>query len=394
MKNICFVLHLDFFIPWPLDRAAKEMEVLRENGAQITVVSWIKEPLDLPAAEVRDGIRVHRYFLQPPKTSFLKRALAYLKMSKEISRIIREIRPDAVVCHDLEMLHPSVKAVKALKVPLFYDSHENWPAMVAPNSKFESKRLAALEKRLLRQVIYSYTYGNDLTEKFRNMGFPVTTLYNSKYLDNVPSTSEEDIAEIRRQFGFKESDFILGFAGSSKLENGLQQTIDALAKLPEDIKFFIVGGSRRKGDVEEIEKYITIKKLDDRIILTGRVKSDTLMIYTSTFDVGTALFQPFSQNEIARVPNKIFDYMALSIPMIVSDFPNMRKVVVKESDCGLAVNPRNIDDIAKAVRYFYEYPDDKKQKGRKGREMFERVYCWDIQKKKLLDSHPIWRGED
>lgn len=392
MTNVCFVLHLDYFTPWPLDRAAKEIEVLRENDIDITVVSWIKDALKLPATEVKDGITVYRFFLQPPKTSFVKRMFAYLKMSRAISRQIRKIRPDAVVCHDLEMLHPSVKAVKALKVPLFYDSHENWPAMVAQNSRFESSRLAALEKKLLKHVTYSYTYGDDLTEKFNGMGFPAATLYNSKKLGSVPSITEADITEMKKQMGFELSDFVLGFAGSSKLDNGISQTIDALTKLPENIKFFVVGGSRRLGDVEEITRYVSEKGLENRVKFTGRIESDMLLRYTATFDVGTALFQPFSQNEIARVPNKIFDYMALGLPMVVSDFPNMRRVVVDESDCGLVVDPTDIDEITKAVRHFYEHPDDTQEKGKMGRAMFEQAYCWDMQKKKLVDSHPVWRG--
>jgi glycosyltransferase involved in cell wall biosynthesis len=108
-------------------------------------------------------------------------------------------------------------------------------------------------------------------------------------------------------------------------------------------------------------------------------------------DIGTALFQPLSANEIARIPNKIFDYMALSIPMVVSDFPNMRKIVVEESDCGLAVNPMDIEGIANAVLYFYENPSYIKEKGESGRRMFEGKFCWDMQKKKLINSHEVWR---
>ncbi len=84
--------------------------------------------------------------------------------------------------------------------------------------------------------------------------------------------------------------------------------------------------------------------------------------------------------------------MALGLPMVVSDFPNMRRVVVDESDCGLVVDPTDIDKIASAVKHFYEHPDDAQEKGKKGRTMFETAYCWDMQKKKLVDSHPVWQG--
>jgi glycosyltransferase involved in cell wall biosynthesis len=393
MKSVCFVLRTDLFHPWPIIRAIKEIEVLKENGFEITVISWIKEDSKLPETEEKNGIKLHRFFLPPPQKSFLKRVLAYRKLSRDISQNIQNLKPDAVVCHDLEMLQPGVKAVKPLKVPLFYDAHENWPEMVSQNSKLEGRVFAWMEKRLLKHVTHSYTYGNDLTEKFKEMGFPATTLYNSKSMDSVPEIDDSEIMKIKKQYGFVEDDFIIGFAGSVSLTNGAQQTIDTLTKLPKNIKFFVVGGGGRSEDLEDVKKYAIKKKVEDRVVLTGRVSSDVLLKYTAAFDLGAALFQPLSANEVARVPNKIFDYMALGVPMIVSDFPNMRKIVVRDSDCGLAVDPMKIEDITKAILHFYQNPKEAKEKGRKGKTMFGKRYCWDMQKKKLLKSHPIWRGE-
>ncbi len=392
MKTACFILHSDLFTPWPIIRAMKEIEVLKENGWEISVVSWIKSSSELPPAEVKDDIKLLRYFLQPPEKNFVRRLLTYMKMSKNVYKKILELKPDIMVCHDLEMLYSSVKAAKALKVPLFYDAHENWPEMVALNSKFEAKCFALLQKRLLKHVTHSYTYGDDFSEKLRDMGFPATTLFNSKSLDVVPSIEEADIEQIKEQLGLTKTDFIIGYSGAASLENGLQQTIDALQLLPTNVKFLVVGGSYHGENLEKARRYAEKKKIPDRVIFTGKVPSDVLLKYISVFDVGTALFQPLSANEIARVPNKIFDYMALSIPMIVSDFPNMKKIVVEESDCGYAVPPMEIESIKRAVMQFYDHPEDVRVKGEKGRAMFEKMYCWDVQKKKLIESHEVWQA--
>jgi glycosyltransferase involved in cell wall biosynthesis len=372
-------------------RAVKEIEVLRECGYEISVVSWIKGKYPLSETEKKDGINLYRIDLKPPERSFFKRLFTYLKISKAVRKKLTELKPDIIISHDLEMLYASVKAKKALNVPIFYDAHENWPEMVAQNSKFESRVFGIMEKRLLRHVTHSYTYGDDLKEKFNQLGFPATTLYNSKSLSATPKINEHEKEKLKLQLGFKKDDFILGFAGASSLENGLKQTLDSLEKLPNNIKFFIVGGSGRAGLLEKAQDYAKEIGVWDRVKFTGRVPSDTMLQNTATFDVGTALFQPLSANEIARIPNKIFDYMALSIPMIVSDFPNMRNIVVKKSDCGLAVNPMDIEGIAKAVLFFYDSPANIKEKGENGRKMFEETFCWDMQKKKLMDSHEVWR---
>jgi glycosyltransferase involved in cell wall biosynthesis len=109
--------------------------------------------------------------------------------------------------------------------------------------------------------------------------------------------------------------------------------------------------------------------------------------------VGTALFQPLSENEKVRIPNKIFDYMAMKVPMIVSDFPNMRRIVVDEAQCGLAVNPMNVKEITAAILHYQKNPEDATEKGKNGRKNFEEMYSWDIQKKKLIASHPLWQDK-
>jgi glycosyltransferase involved in cell wall biosynthesis len=110
-------------------------------------------------------------------------------------------------------------------------------------------------------------------------------------------------------------------------------------------------------------------------------------------DVGTALFQPLSENEKARIPNKIFDYMAMRVPIIVSHFPNMRTIVVDESDCGVGVNPMDVNGISSAISRFIKDPVMAKNKGQNGRRKFESTFSWDKQVEKLKASHKIWRNK-
>jgi glycosyltransferase involved in cell wall biosynthesis len=387
-------MHADLFTPWPVVRATREIEVLKEHGHKISVVSWIKDKSDLPSTETREDIDIHRIHFRPPKKGLLGRVLAYRRVIEDMSRKITELKPDAIVCHDLEILKAGVTAKKKLNVPLFFDAHENWPEMVKENSSFEARIFANMEKKLLKHVTHSYTYGDDLTEKYKKMGFSATTLFNSKSIDSVKHINEAEVVRFKRGLGLTDSDFIVGFAGSVNLENGIKQTLDCLPNLPEDIRYLVVGGSGREEDLTAAKNYAQKKGVEDRVIFTGRVKSKEMLELIATFQIGTALFQPLSPNHVARVPNKLFDYMALSVPMIVSDFPNMKTIVVEKSKCGVAVNPMDVKWITQAITHFHKHRDEAKEKGANGRRMFETVYSWDMQKKKLLNSHPIWKGKN
>jgi glycosyltransferase involved in cell wall biosynthesis len=392
MRSACFVLHTDLFSPWPVVRAVKEIEVLKKNGYEIHAVCWIKSTNGLPNFEKQNGVQVHRVFEAPPKGA-VKRFTAYKKILSRVASKIIQIKPDVIICHDLEILKAGAIAKEKLNIPLFFDAHENWPEMVAQNSKLEARYFASLEKKLLKKVTHSYTYGNDLTDKYYEMGFSATTLYNSKSIDMIPNVEEHEIFSLKQEQGFEEGDFIVGFSGSVSLTNGIQQVIDSLKDLDPSVKFLVVGGSGRESDLRSVKRYVKIKKLENRVVFTGRVPPETLLRYTAVMDVGTALFQPLSENEKARIPNKIFDYMAMSVPMIVSDFPNMRTIVVKESDCGVCVNPMDVKAISKAITQFEEDPEMTKKKGENGKWMFLSKYSWDQQVEKLRTSHKIWRDK-
>ena len=69
--RVCIVLHADLFEPWPIVRPMFEARVLRRLGREVCVFSWIKDPASpLPDEEARDGLRIHRRKLAPPRGVF------------------------------------------------------------------------------------------------------------------------------------------------------------------------------------------------------------------------------------------------------------------------------------------------------------------------------------
>ena len=62
-------------------------------------------------------------------------------------------------------------------------------------------------------------------------------------------------------------------------------------------------------------------------------------------DVGLAVLHP-EKSYLRAIPTKAFDYMAASLPIIMSDFPLWRRLF---HDCALFVNPLDTDDIAEKM---------------------------------------------
>ena len=95
-----------------------------------------------------------------------------------------------------------------------------------------------------------------------------------------------------------------------------------------------------------------------------------------------AIFPP-SRHTLRKELTKIFEYMVYGLPIICSDFPNLRRIVA-ENDCGLCVNPEDDEAIAEAVRYLSEYPEEANRLGNNGRRAAQTHFHWDLQAEKLL----------
>jgi glycosyltransferase involved in cell wall biosynthesis len=86
------------------------------------------------------------------------------------------------------------------------------------------------------------------------------------------------------------------------------------------------------------------------------------------------------------LPVKMFEYMAAGIPVIASDFPLWREIVVGHK-CGICVDPMDPRAIACAIDYLVAHPDVAREMGENGRRAARERYNWGHEEKRLLDFY-------
>jgi glycosyltransferase involved in cell wall biosynthesis len=100
---------------------------------------------------------------------------------------------------------------------------------------------------------------------------------------------------------------------------------------------------------------------------------------------GLVLHHPIP-NEVDALPIKLFEYMGAGLPVIVSDFRPLRRIVDAE-ECGLVVDQSNPEAIAEAMRWILSHPAEAETMGQNGRRAVLKEYNWEKESKKLLSLY-------
>ena len=144
----------------------------------------------------------------------------------------------------------------------------------------------------------------------------------------------------------------------------------------------IIGG----GDVfDDLKVSISQLKIQDKVLIVGKLPYDELLKYTQIADLGLSLDKGTNLNYEYSLPNKVFDYIQCQIPLFVSN----RRVVAKlvtNNDIGVVFEKHNPKEMAKIISGVFT--DDKRLKRwQKNLKKAAKIYNWENESKKLKEIY-------
>jgi len=173
--------------------------------------------------------------------------------------------------------------------------------------------------------------------------------------------------------------FIVLFAGTIGWSQGLEVILEASSRLRnyEDIVFLIVGDGVEKARL--IAKAIAMKLSNIRFI--PMQPRDKYPLVLSAADVCLVTLRPNVSTPV--VPSKLLTIMASGRPVIAA-VPGQGDVpkIIRTSQCGVWVDPKNPEDLAQAVLMLYASPGLRETYGRNGRKFAETHFSREVCTKK------------
>lgn len=295
--------------------------------------------------------------------------------SVRIWKKFRSIQSDIVHLHDPELL-PLGLLLKLKGKIVIYDMHENLPKEILTKpylNKFIKKPLSFLLKEF-QSFLFRF-----IPVVFAENSYPKDFKWvkKSAIVLNFPL-----VDEMKKRVPVKKREqFTVGYLGGISVERGALMQLNVVEELRSeglDIATLFIGPVAEDVLRSEIYERATSKGW---AIFTGRVKPEIGWAKIAECHLGFAILEP-SPNFIESYPTKLFEYMILGLPCVVSDFPLYRRIV-DESECGLLLDPLDKDKIKASVRWIMNNPQRAVEMGIRGNACVTEKYSWNSEFQKL-----------
>lgn len=345
----------------------KQCVTLAKEGYEVILLC-----IDEQENEIKDGVKIISI-----NKKFKNRYHRIISAKKILKKHCVKIDADIYQFHDPE-LESLAYYMKKLGKKVIFDSHEDYVASIEDKKWIPSllkkpikKIYEKLEKNKLSKLDGVFVSSPHIYSRLKNVNT------NTVILENFPT-----LDEINNQISKRDNNVIC-FGGGISRQWMHHNIIKAIEKI-KDVKY-ILAGPVFDGYLDELKSLKGFSK----VTYKGQITKSELNDLYSKCEIGMALNDYVANvgyHEGSLGNTKIFEYMASQLPIIATDFNVWKKIIVDEN-CGICVNPNNIDEIENAIRKLVNNPKLATEMGKNGYNLVISKYNWENIKDKLLNTY-------
>ena len=169
---------------------------------------------------------------------------------------------------------------------------------------------------------------------------------------------------------------------------GIEQLFEAIPSV-DDAVLVLMGYGFEESTYRERAERADVR---GRVHILPAVRPIELLDWVSSADVVAMPIQPTTLNHRLTTPNKLFEAMAAGVPVVASDLPGMAPIV-RDTGCGLVVDPADPAAIAAACRQILGAPPDEARAWRERALIAAHAtYNWERQADVLFDEYSRLTG--
>ena len=220
------------------------------------------------------------------------------------------------------------------------------------------------------------------------IGFADSIIVSNKFLQNrftgclIPHCRDTTILdpdlfndqEIKQSLGL-EGNRVIMFLGTPRPHKGIDDLIQAVESLDyPDVRLVFIGAEpsfqSRQGN-----SFLNKKK----VVVLPKIPFDELPKHLSAADI-LVVPQRDTTDTQGQIPAKLFDAMAMAIPVITTHVSDIPEVL---GGNGYLVQPGKPEELTRTLKYVLDHPEEAKEKGLRARQRCVDLYDIKVMETKL-----------
>lgn len=353
----------------------KECKSLAKAGFEVTLIGFG----ETNKTEVIDGVRCVSLYCP------IKNNLELLRKRNKMSlRAALQVDADIYHLHEPELFPVGMKLKRKGKIVIF-DSHEYYGWQLRDNiHKIKIIKTPAFVMKVLGSLYMHYE--KRVCMKFDAV-IQVCTMNGIDYFSNrcrktlfirnLPNLSDYTR---KTNIDFRKAPAIAMIGGITK-ERGITQLVKATHQV--EGRLLLAGVFNPKSYENELKGMLEYACVDYK----GFLDKNGMVTLLEQANIGASTLLNVGQyDKIDTFPTKVYDYMSMEIPVIVSNTKFAQKMNEKYN-FGICVNPTHPEAIANAIRWLQNHPEKAFEMGKNGRKAIEDEFNWEKESEKLVDFY-------
>ncbi|HUZ81591.1 MAG TPA: glycosyltransferase family 4 protein, partial [Gaiellaceae bacterium] len=305
-------------------------------------------------------------------------------------------RADVFHVHDLPLAGTALTVARAAGIPVVVDFHENFPAALRSYREELSRahalahglvsgigRWEAYERRVARAADAVLVVVDEARDRLVAGGAPtdrIAVVENTEDVDRFSAIPLQPVPELGEDDAFTLL-YVGGFGGRHR---GLATAIDAMPAVLEALpnaRLVLVGDGPIK---PVLERRVQELQLGERVQFLDWQPFERVPSLIAASDVTLVPHAAHPHTE-ATSPHKLFQYMLLGKPVVVSSCRPLARVI-GETGAGVVFEAGDASSLAGAVVSLLD-PDKRRAVGEAGRAAVLQKYNWAQSSRRLLEVY-------
>ncbi len=264
--------------------------------------------------------------------------LFYAELNIRLFFLLLFSSSDILLSNDTDTLLPNYFVSKIRNKKLIFDAHELFPEVPElADRPFVKKVWEKIEDFIFPKLKNAYTVSQSIATYYgKKYGIEMKVVRNVPYHSYLNNTTKD-----------KQGKTII-YQGAINKGRGLEWVIQAMPKVDGTL---IVAGD---GDIKhELEKLVNSLGLSEKVFFIGKKTPCELKEITLKVDLGLCLLEDLGLSYYYSLPNRIFDYIQAEIPVLATDFPEIRNIV-DTYKTGVLINQYDAEFLAKTINNIFD----------------------------------------